>query len=58
MIIKNITLCSSVTQQYISDFHTTKATHWGGELACASVQERVGGRVGGSIADSTREGWW
>jgi len=27
MIIKNIMLCSSKTQQYISDFHTSNATH-------------------------------
>ena len=43
MIIENIIPCSSITQQYISDFHTSNAAHQGGE--CASVQERVGGSI-------------
>jgi hypothetical protein len=44
MIIKNIILCHSITQQCVSDFHTSKPRiWWGGVLACASVQERVGG---------------
>jgi len=29
MIIKNITLCSSITRHYVSDFHTSDATRQG-----------------------------
>lgn len=28
MIISNIILCSSIIQQYISDFHTNNTAHW------------------------------